>query len=195
MVPKDVGHATADTPGWAVMTFGGRRDRLPRVQLHGELQAPPGFDSLVNVGLSINGPVALWASSNAVAELHGRYQSPGRASFPELSQSPNQRWPLWHTRTETSSRQPSCRCARSRWRTRVSTFSPTDRFPSSGSLQLEGIRSGTERIGYRPLRSNPQTRLSGRRHRACSGCGGRHDLGRLLRRGRLPKLGVGRTWS
>jgi hypothetical protein len=83
VVLEDVGHATADTAGWALMAFGGRRDdRLPRVQFHGRLQAPLGFDSLVTVGLSINGPVALWASRNAVAELHGSDESPGGASFP-----------------------------------------------------------------------------------------------------------------
>lgn len=59
------------------------KDRFPRVQFHGELQAPSGFGSLVTVGISRNGPVAIWSSKDGEAALHARYeQPPGGASFP-----------------------------------------------------------------------------------------------------------------
>jgi hypothetical protein len=57
-------------------------DHFPPVQFHGELEAPPGFDALVTVGVSLSGPVALWSSRDGKAELHARYeQPPGGASF------------------------------------------------------------------------------------------------------------------
>lgn len=58
------------------------KDRFPRARFHGELQAPPGFDSLVTAGISLNGPVAVWSSRDGEAELHARNeQQPGGASF------------------------------------------------------------------------------------------------------------------
>lgn len=61
-------------------------DRFPRVQFHGELQAPPGVDSLVTAGISLSGPIALWSSGDGEAELHARYeQPPGGASFPRTT--------------------------------------------------------------------------------------------------------------
>jgi hypothetical protein len=63
-------------------------DRSLRVQFHGELQAPPGFDSLAAVGISLTGPVAIWSSSEGEAELHARYElPPGGASFPRTAPS------------------------------------------------------------------------------------------------------------
>ncbi len=59
------------------------KDRFPRVQFHGELQDPSGFDSLVTVGICLNGPIAIWSSRDGEAELHARYeQPPGGVSFP-----------------------------------------------------------------------------------------------------------------
>lgn len=64
------------------------KDRSPRARFHGELQAPPGFDSLVTVGISLNGPIAIWSSKDGEAELRGRYeQPPGGASFPRTAPS------------------------------------------------------------------------------------------------------------
>ena len=64
------------------------KDRFPRVQFHGELQAPSGFDSLVTVGISLNGPIAIWSSRDGEAELRARYeQPPGGASFPRTAPS------------------------------------------------------------------------------------------------------------
>jgi hypothetical protein len=58
-------------------------DHFPRVQFRGELEAPPGFDSLVTVGISLSGPIALWSTRDGEAELHARSeQPPGGASFP-----------------------------------------------------------------------------------------------------------------
>lgn len=58
------------------------KDRFLRVDSRGELEAPSGFDSLVTVGMSPNGPVAMWSSSAGAAELNGRdVQQPGGASF------------------------------------------------------------------------------------------------------------------
>jgi hypothetical protein len=84
VVPEDVGHETAEFGVWTVMAIRVRgKDRFPRVQFHGELQAPSGFDSLVTVGMSLNGPIAIWSSRDGEAELHARYeQPPGGASFP-----------------------------------------------------------------------------------------------------------------
>jgi hypothetical protein len=84
MMPEDVGHATAEFRVRTVMAIRVRgKDRFPRVEFHGELQAPPGFDSLVTVGLSLDGPVAMWSSRDGEAELHARYeQPPGGPSFP-----------------------------------------------------------------------------------------------------------------
>lgn len=58
------------------------KDRFRKVQFHGELQAPPGFGSLVTVGMSLGGPVAIWSSGDGEAALRGRYEQPGWASFP-----------------------------------------------------------------------------------------------------------------
>lgn len=86
VMPEDVGHATAEFPDWSVMGAAARgRDRFLRVQFHGELQAPPGFDSLVAVGMSLSGPVAVWSSGEGAAELHGRDEQPGWASFPRTT--------------------------------------------------------------------------------------------------------------
>jgi hypothetical protein len=81
---EDADHETAEFRLWTVMAVRMRRkDRSPRVQFHGELQAPSGFDSLVTVGISLNGPVAIWSSSSGEAGLHARdEQPPGGASFP-----------------------------------------------------------------------------------------------------------------
>lgn len=83
-VLEDVGHATAKFRVPTVMAIGVcGRDRFPQVQFHGELQAPPGFDSLVTVGISLNGPVAMWSSRDGEAELQARYeQPPGGPWFP-----------------------------------------------------------------------------------------------------------------
>lgn len=61
------------------------RDRFLRVQFHGELQAPPGCDSLVTVGMSLSGPVAVWSSSEGAAGLRARDEKPTRASFPRTA--------------------------------------------------------------------------------------------------------------
>lgn len=84
VVPEDAGHETAKFDAWAVMAVRVRgKDRFPRVQFHGDLKAPYGFDSLVTVGVSLNGPIAIWSSSDGEAELHARYERPpGGASFP-----------------------------------------------------------------------------------------------------------------
>ncbi|MCL2585927.1 MAG: hypothetical protein FWE35_26130 [Streptosporangiales bacterium] len=58
------------------------KDRFGQAQFHGELQAPPGFSSLVTVGMSVGGPVAIWSSGDGDAELHVRHERPGWASFP-----------------------------------------------------------------------------------------------------------------
>jgi hypothetical protein len=87
VVPEDVGHETAEFRVRTVMAIRVRgKDRFPRVQFHGELQAPSGFDSLVTVGISLNGPIAIWSSRDGEAELHARYeQPPGGASFPRTT--------------------------------------------------------------------------------------------------------------
>jgi hypothetical protein len=84
VVPENAGHETAEFRVWTVTAIRVRgKDRFPRVQFHGELQAPSGFDSLVTVGISLDGPVAIWSSRDGEAELHARYeQPPGGASFP-----------------------------------------------------------------------------------------------------------------
>lgn len=62
------------------------KDRFPRVQFHGELQAPSGFGSLVTVGVSLSDPVAVWSSGDGEAELRARYgRPPGGASFPRAA--------------------------------------------------------------------------------------------------------------
>jgi len=83
-LPENVDHETAEFRAWTVMAVRMRGgDRFPRVQFHGELQAPSGFDSLVTVGISLNGPAAIWSSASGEAALHSRYeQPPGGASFP-----------------------------------------------------------------------------------------------------------------
>lgn len=64
------------------------KGRFPRVRFRGALQAPAGFDSLVSVGVSVTGPVAIWSSSSGEAELHGQYeQPPGGAVFPRTQPS------------------------------------------------------------------------------------------------------------
>jgi hypothetical protein len=89
VVPEDVGHEIAEFRVWTVMAIRVRgKDRSPRVQFHGELRAPSGFDSLVTVGISLNGPIAIWSSSDGEAELRTRYeQQPGGASFPRTAPS------------------------------------------------------------------------------------------------------------
>jgi hypothetical protein len=89
VVPENVGHETAEFRVWTVMAIRVRgKDRFPRVQFHGELQAPSGFDSLVTVGLSLGGPVAIWSSRDGEAKLRARYeQPPGGASFPRTAPS------------------------------------------------------------------------------------------------------------
>lgn len=63
-------------------------DRFPRVEFHGELQSPSGFDSLVTVGISLNGPIAIWSSKDGEAGLRARYEKPpGGASFPRTAPS------------------------------------------------------------------------------------------------------------
>lgn len=81
---EDVDHETAEFRAWTVMGIRMRgENRFPQVRFHGELQAPSGFDSLVTVGISLNGPVAVWSSRNGEAELRARdKQPPGGASFP-----------------------------------------------------------------------------------------------------------------
>lgn len=65
-----MGHETAEFRAWSVMGALVRgRDRFLRVQSHGELQAPLGFDSLVTVGMSLSGPVAVWSSGDGAAAL------------------------------------------------------------------------------------------------------------------------------
>lgn len=65
-------------------------DRAPRTQFRGELQPPPGFDSLVTAGLSVGGPVAIWSSRADESELRARSaQPPGAASFPETKSVTN----------------------------------------------------------------------------------------------------------
>ena len=85
--PEDVRHESAEFCAWTVMAIRVRgKDRFPRVQFHGELQAPPGFDSLVTVGISRDGPVAIWSSRDGEAGLHSRYEKPpGAASFPRTA--------------------------------------------------------------------------------------------------------------
>jgi hypothetical protein len=84
VVPEDVGHESAEFRLWTVMAIRVRgKDRFARVQFNGELQGPSGFDSLVTVGLSLNGPVAIWSSREGEADLRARYeQPPSGASFP-----------------------------------------------------------------------------------------------------------------
>jgi hypothetical protein len=61
----------------------GRSARAPRVHAWGSLGAPGGYDTLVTVGVSLTGPVAIWSSSTGEADLHARYEKPrGGASFP-----------------------------------------------------------------------------------------------------------------
>lgn len=87
MVAEGVGHETAEFRVWTVMAIRVRgKDRSPRVQFHGELQAPSGFDSLVTVGISLNGPIATWAARDGEAEPRARYEKPpGGASFPRTA--------------------------------------------------------------------------------------------------------------
>jgi hypothetical protein len=59
------------------MTLRRRQHRSPRVEFRGELVAPEGFDSLVAVGVSLGGPVAIWASPQGEAELHAFHEQPG----------------------------------------------------------------------------------------------------------------------
>lgn len=89
MVPEDVGHESAEFRLRTVMGIRVRgKGRFRRVRFHGELQAPPGFDSLVTAGVSLNGPVAIWSSGDGEAGLRARYEpSPGRASFPRTAPS------------------------------------------------------------------------------------------------------------
>ena len=89
VVPEDVGHETAEFRVWTVMAIRVHdKDRFPRVQFHGELQSPSRFDSLVTVGMSLYGPVAIWSSRDGEAELHARYEQPPRgASFPRTAPS------------------------------------------------------------------------------------------------------------
>lgn len=39
----------------------------------------------VTVGMSLSGPVAVWSSGEGAAELHGRDEQPGWASFPRTT--------------------------------------------------------------------------------------------------------------
>jgi hypothetical protein len=64
-----------------------REERQPRVRRHGALAPPPGFDSLVSVGVGVRGPVALWASTEGERRLHERDERSGGASFPRTRPS------------------------------------------------------------------------------------------------------------
>ena len=66
----------------------GGEERFPRVRFRGELQAPPGFDSLVTAGISLQGPIAIWSSRGGEAGLRARHeQPPGGAPFPRTAPS------------------------------------------------------------------------------------------------------------
>jgi WD40 repeat protein len=70
VVPENVGHGTAKFRVWTVMAIRVRdKDRFPRVQFHGELQAPSGFDSLVTVGISRRRTGLIAAGTVAIAVL------------------------------------------------------------------------------------------------------------------------------
>ncbi len=68
-------------PGCPVM-FGRLRRRHPRVRSRGTLAAPEGCDTLVSVGLSVEGPVAVWSSASGERSLHESDEQPGFAAFP-----------------------------------------------------------------------------------------------------------------
>ncbi len=57
-------------------------DRHPRVRARGELAPPPGYHSLVSVGVGLDGPAALWTLSQGAQQLRERDGSVGEASFP-----------------------------------------------------------------------------------------------------------------
>jgi len=64
----------------------GGKDHCPRVRYRGELQAPPGYGTLVTAAVSVSGPVAILSSADSDAGLHARYeQRPGGASFPRTA--------------------------------------------------------------------------------------------------------------
>jgi hypothetical protein len=70
VVAEDAGHETAEFRVWTVMAIRVHGDgRFPRVEFHGELRAPAGFDALLTVGISINGPIAIWYSRGGDPEL------------------------------------------------------------------------------------------------------------------------------
>lgn len=83
---EDVSHETAKLGVQTVTAFSVRdTDRFPRVQFRGELEAPPGFDSLVTAGISLSGPTALWSSRDGEAALHAYEQPPGRGRTPRTT--------------------------------------------------------------------------------------------------------------
>ncbi len=60
----------------------------------GESLPPTGFDTLIIVSVGPEGPVALWAAADDRADLLGRYEVPGWASFPETRTSSQPRGAL-----------------------------------------------------------------------------------------------------
>lgn len=63
-------------------TRGRSPDRSPRVRFRGELVSPEGCDTLVSVGLSVDGPVAVWSSAGGERSLHTFDDQPGSAAIP-----------------------------------------------------------------------------------------------------------------
>jgi hypothetical protein len=80
---EDGFHARANDNRSPVKGSHGRTARTPRVRARGSLAAPHGYDTLVTVGVSLTGPVAIWSSRTGEADLHARHEKPrGGASFP-----------------------------------------------------------------------------------------------------------------
>jgi hypothetical protein len=64
-----------------------RERRGPRVRDRGTLVAPNGCDSMVAVGMTASGPVAIWSSAGGAQALEERDERPGWASFPRSTPS------------------------------------------------------------------------------------------------------------
>jgi len=79
---------TSVTYGSTVAVFQKRKRAEHHFEHVGALQAPAGFDQLITVSVGPDGgPVALWARPADQADIQGRYEGGGGATFPETRTS------------------------------------------------------------------------------------------------------------